>query len=102
MRESGGRWWLITNGVDRGLWQFNAHAWPNLSRAEALNPLFSSRFARYLSIEANYRAWGLRWNYRTGGITKDYRDYDWSVSRSDRLIWAPFRYWYRHYPARCS
>ena len=101
MRESGARWWLVSNGADVGLFQINLPTHPGVTKQEMLNPVFNTRYARYLTIEQNWHPWGLNWNERTGAVTKDYRDYDWSVSRSDRLIWAPFRYWYRHYP-RCS
>ncbi len=59
--------------VDRGLWQINSVAYPNVTNAQAFDPLQSSKLAWTISKSGtDFTPWSA---YGDGGVTQPYRAY---------------------------
>lgn len=100
MRESGGNYSEITNGVDYGLWQINRPTHPGYSSDELLNPITNSKIAYRLSHGGkSWRPWGIGVT-KSGKVYMDARDYDgiWGDWKKEHWIWIPFWRYYNQYP----
>lgn len=73
--------------IDRGLWQINSKAHPQVTEAQAFDPVFSTAYARKLYVQRGYKF--TAWYAYTSGVYKRQRD---TATKGVYNYWRVIRY----------